>query len=683
MTFHAHMAELVQHVERAVVPDSGLRREEAPVAIDGHRALVSLVRDVLPEVVGYNPGRGELLPSLQAVEQRPGLVLASLARSYGTVQSLVSPTDAQLIHVQSRHGACWQQIAKHATVALSAWHSADPQSRPRGEQGWAVTAQATALVLALQVLTQDLHHDLTRFGQLEQAAQLHDASPAGLQVVADRVLDIATRGPLPRSDLRPPPRPFRVASPHAVAPAQQRLVELLGRPGTDLHPKDVATIAEFQALIARRTAHVLRQVPTRSSGGHQEVDPHQVAAGLEQYAAAMGAVRAGLARTRSLRPGDPHAALQARQVQAFLATASHQDVLEVAAAVVRATSEVTQALRDKAGDQVRGQRWLVVSENAGPGEIFWVPPRNGPSVRALDQLGVALDHARELAGTVDPATSPTGNRSSRQQPDVGPDIDGLLAAVRSRHHRPASPTHPAALVLAPAAPPSAVAYPPLRPDQIQLLQQVAAGADRREIAADMGVTPAAVHDRIRTAVAQVRGNGDHSVGRAGHVDKPARTAARILQADGALQDVVQARQRVSDLTESIRTGPQFEADLRQARDDLAVARRRLDRTRTKLGADAIGDPGGGTTDRSPSPGAGPTQPGTAGASTRSSTHPQPTSRGREATPRTAPDRDAHAAPGTAPPPATPPPPTRVSAGAPGRAAALGTPNRSRRPGPAR
>lgn len=139
MTFQQRLTELTRHTAAVLLPRAELPAADLPVALAGHHALVLLLRHLHPLATGVGAAASPPWSGVEDVEAHPVALLGRLLSEHPTM-SPISPIDAQVTLPESRQGVHWQQIGRHATVAMADWQVAGHTTRPRGEAAWTLVA---------------------------------------------------------------------------------------------------------------------------------------------------------------------------------------------------------------------------------------------------------------------------------------------------------------------------------------------------------------------------------------------------------------------------------------------------------------------------------------------------------------------------------------------------------------
>ena len=349
MSYDTALNRVVDDLVLLVADDELPDRDVAGARLAQQQTLVTLAGVyadlVATRVTTRTPDRGRL------AEHPAAALREHLDRPYPTFPNRPSPEPV------SAAGHGWNHLRGQATVAAYEWSTADPESRPTGDQRWTAVADLAAIFEAISVLRPD-------------------PDPA-LGLTAREVRRLASLGPLPQPGRLVPlvTKPVRVRRQIDLAPALQRLSQLLGR--TDhIDPAGVAQIAQLVALTCAALATSLTRAEVDPRTAYSPALPHGLRA-LER------AIRPPAHTTRGLATAlgaftDPRPGAQAREIWRALnggGIGSHGTIpYPEPVALLHASrmlQPVTTALLDTAVRQFDLRRWLVPSH---ADELRWVTP---------------------------------------------------------------------------------------------------------------------------------------------------------------------------------------------------------------------------------------------------------------------------------------------------------------------
>lgn len=144
----------------------------------------------------------------------------------------------------------WADVARYALTARRDWDASLPDSRPTGEAGWSLAADAARLAHAAFGHTASIADQLDAAGRYVEADAFRQADASGLPLAASEVVDTAHAGPIaPVDDPRPPARVGIIRNTNQLVDAQRRLPRLL-RQAPTMSPRSVKIVALGQIRLA-------------------------------------------------------------------------------------------------------------------------------------------------------------------------------------------------------------------------------------------------------------------------------------------------------------------------------------------------------------------------------------------------------------------------------------------------
>jgi hypothetical protein len=146
------------------------------------------------------------------------------------------------------------------------------------------------------------------------------------------------------------------------------------------------------AQSASTAAHVLRRAGLTD-----------VATALDRHGQLLTAAAGARCHAASVRPPDPLPMVQAQELSLALAALRRGGTIlpiDGAWRIAAALPDLTTALRDAAGHEVRRRRWLVPSRTTIPDAPAWVPVTAASAPALTRQLSAAAAHAPTVGAAV-------------------------------------------------------------------------------------------------------------------------------------------------------------------------------------------------------------------------------------------------------------------------------------------
>lgn len=397
MSYEADLGRLAQRVASMISDPPAPRAVDIPVVDAARLAVRRWCRQVLADVAATELPAA---PGLTELATNPVGALRAVLEVDPVRFGDVDPRDVEIDHpAASEGGQRWREIRVDAVVLAHGWSSADPKSRPAGEARWSTIADVAAVAEAAALLDRDvarLHLSAAlRSPHTSRAIDLWDIAAA-----AEHVRGVAGRGPLQQPAPLRPSRllPLRVQTVQAVAPALERLTDLLDG-AHHVRPETILALAGAH----RRTLLTLAEVvdTERSTGSAGDL-----ADGLREQAAYVWRLQPATREIASLNRDDPRPLVQAKQIRHIVGESSRAD-RALAEAVIPAL-EVTRALSAAIDRELDGGSWY---QRDPSGSNAWVPTnRAARRRRERDEAKLQIsatstragEHAERLLGQLGP-----------------------------------------------------------------------------------------------------------------------------------------------------------------------------------------------------------------------------------------------------------------------------------------